>query len=103
MKSISRQLQLLRYVAPHWRGLVVMLAAMALSIGLDVLRPWPMKLLVDQVLGGGQIPESLRRFLAVLPGSAGPKGLLLWVCISTVLVFLLGTLMSIASGVASVG
>ena len=50
MKSISRQLHLLRYVMPHWRGLVLMLAAMALSIGLDVLRPWPMKLLVDQVI-----------------------------------------------------
>lgn len=103
MKSISKQLRLLVYIAPHWRGLAIMLSVMALSIGLDVLRPWPMKLLVDNVLGGQPIPQSLARMLAVLPGSAGPQGLLFWLCISTVLIFLIGTLMSIASGVVSVG
>jgi len=103
MKSVTRQLRLLRYVAPHWRGVLVILLSMALSIGLDVLRPWPMKLLVDQVLGGRQLPESLGKALAMLPASAGPQGLLLWVCISTVLIFVIGTLMSIASTVAGVG
>ena len=44
-------LRLLRYVRPHWPGLGVVLVTMALSIGLNVLAPWPTKLLVDQVLG----------------------------------------------------
>jgi len=93
----------MRYVAPHWRGLVIILSSMAVSIGLDVLRPWPMKLLVDQVLGGQPLPDSLKPYLLILPGGATTKGLLLWVCISTVAIFLVGTLMSIAGSVISVG
>jgi len=103
MKSVTRQLRLLRYVAPHWRGVLVILLSMALSIGLDVLRPWPMKLLVDQVLSGQPLPEWLRPLVETLPSGSTTKGLLLWLCISTVVIFLAGTLMSIASGVVSVG
>src|SRR6266480_2386184 len=98
-----RQFRLLRYVWPHWRGLTTILATMVLSIGLDVLRPWPTKLLVDQVLGRQPVPPQLSRLFEFLPGSSGPRGLLLWVCISTILIFLIGTFISIASSVASVG
>jgi ATP-binding cassette, subfamily B, bacterial len=95
-------LPLLRYVWPHWRGLGVVLMTMGLTVGLEVLRPWPTKLLVDQVLGQQQLPEGLTGLLAALPGSDGLEGLLLWICIATVLIFLAGTLVSMASSIASV-
>jgi ATP-binding cassette, subfamily B, bacterial len=100
---MKRQLRLLRYVWPHWRGLGTVLVAMALAIGLDVLRPWPTKLLVDQVLGHQPVPTPLNRFLAALPGAHGLEGLLVWVCVSTVLIFLTRMLISMASTLASVG
>ena len=75
---------------------------MIVGIGLDVLRPWPTKLLVDQVLGQQPVPSQLRRLLTALPGSQGVEGLLLWVCVSTVLIFLAGTLMAMANTCASV-
>jgi ABC-type multidrug transport system fused ATPase/permease subunit len=103
MKSIPKTLRLLKYVWPHWRGLITILLTMALSVALDVARPWPTKLLIDQVLGGRPIPQQLSRVLALLPQSSTPQGLLFWVCLSTVLIFLIGTLMSIASGVANIG
>src|SRR5438093_8581876 len=99
MKTLMR---LLQYLWPHWRDLVIVLMAMTLGIGLEVLRPWPIKLLVDNVLGQQPVPDPLKRFLVVLPGSQGVEGLLFWVCLSTVLIFLIGMLASMASTSASV-
>ena len=95
-------LRFFRYFRPHWRGLVVVLVTMFLHIGLGVLHPWPVKLLVDQVLGDEPVPEELEGFLAALPGPGGLEGLLLWVCVSTVLIYLVGTFMSAVSNVVSV-
>ncbi|MBI2359683.1 MAG: ABC transporter ATP-binding protein, partial [Deltaproteobacteria bacterium] len=95
-------MHLLRYLRPHWRDLVVVLVTMTLGIGLDVLRPWPTKLLVDHILGQEQVPDRLGRWLAVLPASSSVESLLFWVCVSTVMIFLAGTLMSMASTSASV-
>jgi ATP-binding cassette subfamily B protein/subfamily B ATP-binding cassette protein MsbA len=100
--SMRTAFRLLRYVWPHWRGLAVVLGTMALSVGLDVLRPWPTKLLVDQVLGQQPVPEGLGGALAVLPGGQGTEGLLLWVCVATVLIFLARTVMTMLSTTASV-
>jgi ATP-binding cassette subfamily B protein/subfamily B ATP-binding cassette protein MsbA len=76
--------------------------AVLLSIGVDILRPWPMKLLVDSVLGGQAVPEPVADVLALLPGPGGASGLLLWICVGNVLIFLFGTLLSVASTVATV-
>jgi ATP-binding cassette, subfamily B, bacterial len=99
---MRKQLRLLRYIRPHWRDLQVILLTMMFWIGVDVLKPWPTKLLVDHILGRQPIPETINRWLAVLPGSTGSAGLLLWVCVSTVLIFLAGTLIALASNYASV-
>ena len=96
-------LRLLRYAGPHWRGLATILLLMAMSIGLNVLRPWPTKLLVDQILGQQPVAAPLQHLLVVLPGPHGREGLLLWVCASTVLIFLAGTLLTMASTAVSVG
>ena len=85
--SFRRQARLLRYAKPHWRGLAVLVATMVANIGLDLLRPWPLKLLVDNVLGDHRVPSLLRS----LPGVDGRHGLLLWVVLGTLLIFLLGT------------
>ena len=57
--SLRRQLALLRYVRPYWRALLVVLATMLAEVGLQLLRPWPLKILVDNVLGGHPIPSGL--------------------------------------------
>lgn len=99
---MRKQLQLLRYIRPHRRDLRIILLTMLLWIGVDVLRPWPTKLLVDQILGQQPIPEAVNRWLAILPGPPGATGLLVWACVSTVLIFLAGTLIAMASTYASV-
>jgi ATP-binding cassette, subfamily B, bacterial len=100
---MTSQLRLLKYLRPHKRALAVVLLTMALSVALDVLRPWPMKLLVDQVFGGQPIPARLGDIVAALPGPDGAAGLTLWICISTVLIFLAGTLLNMVNTLAGVG
>jgi ATP-binding cassette subfamily B protein/subfamily B ATP-binding cassette protein MsbA len=86
--SMRRQRRLLAYAKPHWRAILLLTGTMGLDIGLDLLKPWPLKLVIDNVLGHHPTPHFLTQ---VLPGSASPHGLLLWAAIGTVLVFLLST------------
>lgn len=102
MRSLIKQLRLLRYVRPHWRNMATVLLTMVLSIFLSVLTPWPTKLLVDQVLGQQPVPQWLSQSLSILPGPHGLEGLLFWVCISTVLLFIAGSLLGVLSNAASV-
>jgi ATP-binding cassette, subfamily B, bacterial len=90
--SFRRQARLLRYAKPHWRGLLVLVGTMLANIGLDLLRPWPLKLVVDNVLGDSGLPAAL----TWLPGVDDPQGLLVWVVIATLLIFLLGTVTNMA-------
>jgi ATP-binding cassette subfamily B protein/subfamily B ATP-binding cassette protein MsbA len=97
-----RQLRLLRYVWPRWRGLLVVLGMMLLHIGLHVLRPWPLKILLDDVLARRRVPEAWQAVLNWLPGPGGLEGLLLWVCVSTVLIVLATTVIDMLSTVVAV-
>jgi ATP-binding cassette subfamily B protein len=94
--------RLLPYARRHWRALGVVLVTMGVSVALDVLRPWPTKILVDHVLGREPAPDWLGRWADALPGPGGTEGLLLWVCVGTVLIFLLGAAASTVSTVAAV-
>ena len=89
--SFRRQGRLLRYAKPHWRGLLILVATMLANIALELLKPWPIKLVIDNVLGDQAVPGVLR----ALPGVDGKHGLLLWVAIGTVLIFLLGTVTNV--------
>jgi len=97
-----KQLQLLRYLRPRPRDFLVILSTMALMIALEVLLPWPLKIMVDQVLGQQPVPTSLERLMNILPGPSGVQGLLLWVCLATVLLFAASTSMAMVHTRAAV-
>jgi ABC-type multidrug transport system fused ATPase/permease subunit len=86
--SLRRQARLLRYAKPHWRALALLSTTMLVDVGLDLAKPWPLKLVIDNVLGHRPTPAVLT---SVLPGSASPHGLLAWAAGATVAIFLLGT------------
>jgi ATP-binding cassette subfamily B protein/subfamily B ATP-binding cassette protein MsbA len=86
--SLRRQAQLVRYARPHWRGLMLMLVAMLGEVALTLAQPWPLKLLIDNVIGHHPIPH----WLSVLPGADSRHGLLVWVVASEVVIFLAMTL-----------
>jgi ATP-binding cassette subfamily B protein/subfamily B ATP-binding cassette protein MsbA len=99
---MNTALRLLPYVRRHWGGLGVVLGTMGLSVALEVLRPWPAKILVDHILGQEPVPAWLGRCMDFLPGPEGVEGFLLWVCVGTVVIFVLGAAMSLVSTVAAV-
>jgi ATP-binding cassette subfamily B protein/subfamily B ATP-binding cassette protein MsbA len=73
--------RLFRYAAPYRRGWMGIVGGTLLTTALSLLQPWPIKILVDHVLGDEPMPASLARAVALLPGAAAPQGLLAWVAI----------------------
>jgi len=80
-----RELRLLRYARPHTRAIVLLTATMIIDIGLELAQPWPLKLLVDNVLGHHRVPA----LVAMLPGSHGPQALAVWAAVTTIAVYAL--------------
>jgi len=85
--------QLLRWVLSHavrrWPALLVVLATLLVKVGLNVLKPWPMVLLVDHVLQGHSLPAWATRLFNALPGAPTGPALVGWAVGATVALFLL--------------
>jgi len=64
---------LLPYLRTHPREIAIMLGAMVAGVAVDLLRPWPMKLLIDHVLGGQPLPPGFAALVAALPGGQSAK------------------------------
>lgn len=82
-------------------GLVLVLTTMLAKVGMDVLKPWPMKVLVDHVLQGAAMPPAVARAIEWLPGAGTPDGLLTWCVAATVVIFLLGWALGLAAAYAN--
>ena len=78
---------LLSYASPHARGWTLIGATTLLSTGLSLLQPWPLKILVDQVLGAAPASGGLKRLIDVLPWADTPSGLLAWVVAAGLAIF----------------
>jgi hypothetical protein len=81
-------LRLLPYAARRWPGLLAVGTTLGLKTAVDVLRPWPMALLVDQVLQGQPLPAALDQALNLLGAQPTRETLLLWSIVATVVLFL---------------
>ncbi|MDJ0902123.1 MAG: ABC transporter ATP-binding protein [Xenococcus sp. MO_188.B8] len=80
-------LRLARYALPYKRGLLSVILLMLLGVGLNVLKPWPLKLIVDYVLTDQPLPHSFT-WLKALAGQESPSWLLGWLALSTILLFM---------------
>jgi ATP-binding cassette, subfamily B, bacterial len=93
---------LLGHARRRSRGMVAVLATMLGKIAIDLLKPWPMKVVVDHALGDRPAPGWIRN-VAGLFADAGPAHALLYAAVgATVLVFLAGWALGAASSLASV-
>jgi ATP-binding cassette, subfamily B, bacterial len=91
-----------RYALPEGRSLLAIGSLMVLGIGLGLLTPWPLKLIVDNVLGNKPLPEGLS-WIKSLPGSSSPKIMLAWLAGGTVGLFLFARVVAIAQRYAEAG
>jgi ABC-type multidrug transport system fused ATPase/permease subunit len=80
-------LRLLRYAMPQWKSVSLSILLMILAVILDVLKPWPLKLVVDSILAGKPLPP-MAAWLYELPGGHSPSALLAWLVAATIVVFL---------------
>jgi len=84
-----RSLRLIRYALPQSRGLAVVMLLMLAGVLVDVLKPWPMKLVIDSVLSRQPLPSSVS-WITALPGGSSATGLLGWLTVGTLALFLAG-------------
>src|SRR4051812_20861520 len=57
------------YIVPYWPLAAGALGAAVALSGLALLTPWPIKIVVDNVIQGAPLPNSLRPIAALLPAS----------------------------------
>jgi ATP-binding cassette subfamily B protein/subfamily B ATP-binding cassette protein MsbA len=86
--SLRRTFKLFRYARPYSGVMFLLIATMLIDIGIDLAKPWPLKLVVDNVIGHNRIPHFVT---SILPGAGGRHGLLVWASVTTVLIFLIST------------
>jgi ATP-binding cassette subfamily B protein/subfamily B ATP-binding cassette protein MsbA len=92
-----------RYGVRRWGALLAVFGTMLLKIGLDVLQPWPMKFLVDNVLGEKPAEGKLAWFMSLLPGTNDKQELVTWCVAASVALFLLGWALGLAAAYANIG
>ena len=68
------------YLWPHRGRILWALAQVCLTTALELLKPWPIKFIIDSVLGGQPTPGGLG-------GGWSPGALLLTACIALVLIY----------------
>jgi ATP-binding cassette, subfamily B, bacterial len=95
-------LQLMRYASPQWRHLLLVAFLMSIGVVVEVLRPWPLKLIVDSVLGHQALPASIS-WIATLPGGTSSSALLGWLSAAIILLFLATQVTNLALGYVQTG
>lgn len=83
----GRYRRLLRYATPYWKTWLMIAVVTFISAFVALLAPWPMKVLMDHVLGEQPMPERVAGLFAMLPGGTTATGMIAWIAIATVLFF----------------
>jgi ATP-binding cassette, subfamily B, bacterial len=92
----------LGYAARRRLPLLGVMLTMLLQVGLGLLKPWPMVILIDYLLGAKLMPPWLQRMVDLLPGAHAPLNLIGWSVGATVLIFLLGWAVGLANEYAGI-
>src|SRR6266852_7056342 len=82
---------LFAYARPQRRFFVLIFALTVTASAFVALQPWPMKLVVDNVLGGKALAPFARRALEIFSLSSSPAGLLVVAVVGGLLLFLLSS------------
>src|SRR4051812_48905446 len=59
MSRNSQKIRIGSLLAPRWKSLVLAISAAVASAGLDLLQPWPLKIVIDYVVGAKTMPAWL--------------------------------------------
>jgi hypothetical protein len=90
---MAARLNLRRLTAPYWRLLTVAFAAMLIEAAVDLLEPWPLKVVFDYVLGTKPPPSWLS---AWTDHSRNPLAVLDAAVVAVVIIAVVGAVCSYA-------
>ena len=82
-------IRLLRYALPQSRGIAGVILLMCAGAIADVLKPWPMKLIVDSIIAGKPLPTGAV-WITNFPGGGSTQGLLILLTLATLAMFVAG-------------
>jgi ABC-type multidrug transport system fused ATPase/permease subunit len=69
----------LTFLRPHRGRVVAMIVLLLAQIVLGALQPWPLKIVIDYVLGGHELPEPLKQWTFAIVGTRAVAILVLFV------------------------
>ncbi|MEE8507789.1 MAG: ABC transporter transmembrane domain-containing protein, partial [Myxococcota bacterium] len=93
---MTRYGRLLRYAIPYRGGWARIVLLTLLSSAVVLLQPWPLKIVVDHILGQEPMADVLGRGLGLLPGASSAAGLLAWMAGATLGVAALSSAVEVA-------
>lgn len=74
----------LSFLRPHRARVVLLVTLLLLQVLLGALQPWPLKMLIDNVLGSQPLPEPYRRWVVAVAGDSTTAWLVFFVCAGVV-------------------
>ena len=60
---MNAKIRITRLLRPYWHWLVIALLAVLVEGAMDLLEPWPLKIVFDNVIGSKQMPATLSRIV----------------------------------------
>ena len=84
-----RRLNWLQLLRPYWRPLAIAFSAMLIQAGVEILEPWPLKIIFDHVLGSRPLPAWMAAWIG---DGAGPITLLNAAAATVVALAIIGAL-----------
>src|SRR5215471_2763691 len=92
---MQRKVSIARLLRPHWKSLVVAFVAVLFVSLADLVEPWPIKIVLDYVVGSKNLPHWLTSLTRVAPGS-DKQAILNFAVILVITVALVGAVSSYA-------
>jgi ATP-binding cassette subfamily B protein/subfamily B ATP-binding cassette protein MsbA len=93
---------LMHYALRRWSAMVVVFGAMILKTALDLLKPVPMKILLDHVLKQQPASPVITRLIHFLHGDESRQTMVVWCVAATVVIFIIGWGITAVSAMANV-
>jgi ATP-binding cassette subfamily B protein/subfamily B ATP-binding cassette protein MsbA len=92
----------LGYAFKRWLMLAAVVGTMLLKTVIELLKAWPMVILVDHVLQKKPMGDALNRFVESLPGASSTSNLILWAVAATIVIFLFGWVAQVTDAYANI-
>ncbi|GAB2524410.1 ABC transporter ATP-binding protein [Spirosoma aerophilum] len=89
MNNIQLLVRLFRYVSPYWSKLAGLIAIALIGVGFEVMKPLPLKIVIDSVLGNKPLPAVAQQLLGIT-GSVANKQSVLIICLGVIFISTVG-------------